>query len=119
MLRASIRGAHVAASGVAALKRADKRKASFRARKESRFRMRFSVDRFGGASLTTVAWTAAGLPFRLHDIEEDHYYGINDYSVDHEKFRDALWEADNVDLVSVGIDIGSAGRPGGVSTLVC
>ena len=48
-------------------------------------------------------------PFRLHDIDEDHYHGINDYSVDHEKFRDALWEADNVDLVSVGIDIGSSG----------
>ena len=56
-----------------------------------------------------VARAAAGLPFRLHDIEEDHYHGINDYSVDHEKFRDALWEADNVDLVSVGIDIGSSG----------
>jgi ethanolamine utilization protein EutA len=55
------------------------------------------------------AWAAAGLPFRLHDIEDEHYHGINDYSVDHEKFRDALWEADNVDLVSVGIDIGSSG----------
>ena len=48
-------------------------------------------------------------PLHLHDIEEDHYHGINEYDVDHEKFRDSLWEAENVDLVSVGIDIGSSG----------
>jgi len=71
--------------------------------------MRFVADRFAGMPVSRDAWAAAGLPFRLHDIEDEHYHGINDYSVDHEKFRDALWESDNVDLVSVGIDIGSSG----------
>ena len=73
--------------------------------------MTIIVDRFGrpaAAFPSAVAMSGNGI-LRLHDIEEDHYHGLNDYSVDHEKFRDGLWEADNVELVSVGIDIGSSG----------
>ena len=73
--------------------------------------MTIIVDRFGrpaAAFPLAVAMSGTGI-LRLHDIEEDHYHGLNDYSVDHEKFRDGLWEADNVELVSVGIDIGSSG----------
>jgi ethanolamine utilization protein EutA len=66
-------------------------------------------DRIAAALPPAVAPSWAGTALRLHDIEEDHYHGLNDYSVDHEKFRDGLWEADNVELVSVGIDIGSSG----------
>lgn len=69
----------------------------------------YRFDGLGSATPLCVAARSTKTPWRLHDIDEDHYHGLNDYSVDHEKFRDALWEADNVDLVSVGIDIGSSG----------
>src|SRR6187402_212963 len=86
---------------------------SFR-RKESGSRMRTIDCQFDGRTAPARFRVAPPLlfarsPLHLHDIEEDHYHGINEYNVDHEKFRDSLWEADNVDLVSVGIDIGSSG----------
>ena len=46
---------------------------------------------------------------RLHDIGRDHYHDDDDYDLDFDPEIDGLWQADNVDLVSVGIDIGSSG----------
>ncbi len=45
----------------------------------------------------------------LHEWEEDHYHDVNDYALDYNPQEDGLWQADNVELVSVGIDIGSSG----------
>jgi ethanolamine utilization protein EutA len=45
----------------------------------------------------------------MHDIGQDHYHDDDDYDLDFDPELDGLWQADNVDLVSVGIDIGSSG----------
>jgi ethanolamine utilization protein EutA len=55
----------------------------------------------------------AGEPFdaaviQAHDIDGDHYHDSDDYEIDNLD-DDGLWRADNVELVSVGIDIGSSG----------
>ena len=34
---------------------------------------------------------------------------MHDYGLDHERHKDGLWQSDNVELISVGIDIGSSG----------
>lgn len=45
----------------------------------------------------------------LHEYGEDHYHEDGDYALDHNPEDDGLWWADHVELVSVGIDIGSSG----------
>jgi ethanolamine utilization protein EutA len=44
-----------------------------------------------------------------HEYGEDHYHDHDDYALDHNPEEDGLWQADNVELISVGIDIGSSG----------
>jgi ethanolamine utilization protein EutA len=44
-----------------------------------------------------------------HDIDGDHYHDSDEYGLDHDIEEDGLWRADNVELISVGIDIGSSG----------
>lgn len=44
-----------------------------------------------------------------HEYGEDHYHDDDDYALDHNPEDDSLWQADNVELISVGIDIGSSG----------
>lgn len=39
----------------------------------------------------------------------DHYHDHDDYELDYNPELDGLWQADNVKLISVGIDIGSSG----------
>src|SRR6185312_6065749 len=46
---------------------------------------------------------------RAHDIGDEHFHDEDDYSLDHDPRDNGLWLSDTVDLVSVGIDIGSAG----------
>jgi ethanolamine utilization protein EutA len=46
---------------------------------------------------------------RAHEIGRDHYHDDDDYDLDFDPEIDGLWQADNVDLTSVGIDIGSSG----------
>jgi ethanolamine utilization protein EutA len=48
-------------------------------------------------------------PMLLHEIGRDHYHDHDDYDLDYDPEIDGLWQADNVDLTSVGIDIGSSG----------
>ena len=45
----------------------------------------------------------------VHEYGEDHYHDHDDYALDHNPEADGLWQADNVELISVGIDIGSSG----------
>src|ERR1043166_5198103 len=47
-------------------------------------------------------------PFIAHEIDGDHYHELDDYGLDHDPAFDGLYQADNVVLVSVGIDIGSS-----------
>jgi len=49
------------------------------------------------------------IPRRLHETDDDHYHDDDDYALDYDPRLDGLWLSDNVDLVSVGIDIGSSG----------
>jgi ethanolamine utilization protein EutA len=51
----------------------------------------------------------AGLPWIAHETGDDHFHDLDDYSVDHDPRFDGLYQADNVVLISVGIDIGSSG----------
>jgi ethanolamine utilization protein EutA len=44
-----------------------------------------------------------------HEWEEDHYHDHDDFALDHNPQEDGLWQSDNVELISVGIDIGSSG----------
>ncbi len=44
-----------------------------------------------------------------HEWGEDHYHDHDDFALDHNPQDDGLWQADHVELVSVGIDIGSSG----------
>lgn len=45
----------------------------------------------------------------LHEYDGDHYHEHDDYALDYNPETDGLWQADNVELTSVGIDIGSSG----------
>lgn len=45
---------------------------------------------------------------RAHE-NGDHYHDHDDYELDFDPEIDGLWQADNVELISVGIDIGSSG----------
>jgi ethanolamine utilization protein EutA len=56
-----------------------------------------------------LAWSGAARGLFLHEIGRDHYHDDDDYDLDFDPEIDGLWQADNVDLVSVGIDIGSSG----------
>jgi ethanolamine utilization protein EutA len=47
--------------------------------------------------------------YLAHEYGEDHYHDHDDYALDHNPEEDGLWQADNVELISVGIDIGSSG----------
>jgi ethanolamine utilization protein EutA len=51
---------------------------------------------------------SAGPALRLHE-GDDHYHEHDDYALDFDPELDGLWQADNVKLISVGIDIGSSG----------
>src|SRR6266436_5494286 len=55
-----------------------------------------------------LAGPAAG-GILVHEYGEDHYHDHDDYALDHNPEDDGLWQADNVELISVGIDIGSSG----------
>jgi ethanolamine utilization protein EutA len=46
---------------------------------------------------------------QLHDTGDDHFHGDDDYALDYDPHFDGRWLSDNVDLVSVGIDVGSSG----------
>ncbi len=48
-------------------------------------------------------------PVMMHEWEEDHYHDHDDFALDHNPHEDGLWQSDNVELISVGIDIGSSG----------
>jgi ethanolamine utilization protein EutA len=48
-------------------------------------------------------------PVLFHEIGRDHFHDDDDYDLDFDPEIDGLWQADHVDLVSVGIDIGSSG----------
>jgi ethanolamine utilization protein EutA len=54
-----------------------------------------------------LAWPPRA--FRLHEIGRDHFHDDDDYDLDFDPEIDGLWQADNVELVTVGIDIGSSG----------
>lgn len=44
-----------------------------------------------------------------HEDDDDHYHDHDDYNLDYNPEYDSLWQSDNVELISVGIDIGSSG----------
>ncbi len=46
---------------------------------------------------------------RLHELDDEHYHDTDDYALDYNPEHDSLWQADHVQLTSVGIDIGSSG----------
>jgi ethanolamine utilization protein EutA len=48
-------------------------------------------------------------PRIAHETDGDHFHDVEDYDVDHDPSYDGLYQADNVNLTSVGIDIGSSG----------
>ncbi len=56
-----------------------------------------------------VPTVAGARPALLHEIGFDHFHDDDDYDLDFDPEIDGLWQADNVELISVGIDIGSAG----------
>ncbi len=53
-------------------------------------------------------WDCLAAVIRLHE-NGDHYHDHDDYAIDYDPEIDGLWQADNVELISVGIDIGSSG----------
>ncbi len=52
---------------------------------------------------------ATSMPLHLHEGDGDHFHDHDDYELDFDPEIDGLWQADNVKLLSVGIDIGSSG----------
>src|SRR5260221_9714338 len=52
--------------------------------------------------------------YHSHDDEEGADHDHDDFAADGSIENNPIWIADNVSLLSVGIDIGSPGTPGGI-----
>lgn len=68
-----------------------------------------SANLYHGHVLPAALLLEAGVPLHLHETDGDHFHDHDDYDLDFDPEIDGLWQADNVKLVSVGIDIGSSG----------
>ncbi len=65
-----------------------------------------------GSSLKeiSVVMDAALPPFRrMHEIDGEHYHDDDAWAQDYDPRSHALWQSDVVELISVGIDVGSSG----------